>query len=80
MCCGRGCVQELSHGGAQEAWVQSQTTFATLAHGEVEGEWEARVLKQKIWVDGISYELQVPSLFHFCLRTTLHNHLIFDPT
>lgn len=51
-------LKDLKHGGAQESWVQSQTTFAALAHGEVDGDWEARVLKQKIWVDGISYELQ----------------------
>ena len=38
--------------------MQSQTTFAALGKGE-DGEYEVRVLKQKIWVDGISYELQV---------------------
>lgn len=38
--------------------MQSQTTFATLGKGE-DGDFEVRVLKQKIWVDGISYELQV---------------------
>lgn len=48
------------HGGPQQGWVQSQTTFASLGKGD-EGEWEVRVLKQKIWVDGISYELQACS-------------------
>lgn len=37
--------------------MQSQTTFATLAKDE-EGHWMPRVIKQKIWVDGTSYELQ----------------------
>ena len=37
--------------------MQSQTTFATLAKDE-EGRWMPRVIKQKIWVDGTSYELQ----------------------
>jgi len=37
--------------------VQSQTTFATLVKDE-EGHWMPRVTKQKIWVDGTSYELQ----------------------
>ena len=37
--------------------MQSQTTFATLAKDE-EGRWLPRVIKQKIWVDGTSYELQ----------------------
>jgi hypothetical protein len=42
--------------------VQSQTTFAVLGKGE-EGEFEVRVLKQKIWVEGVSYELQVCTAF-----------------
>lgn len=37
-------------------WVQSQTTYATLQ--PVESGWAVRVLKQKIWVDGVCYELQ----------------------
>ena len=37
--------------------MQSQSTFAALARDE-EGRWCARVLKQKIWVEGVSYELQ----------------------
>jgi hypothetical protein len=41
--------------------VQSQTTFAVLGKGE-DGEFEVRVLKQKIWVEGVSYELQVRTL------------------
>ncbi len=50
--------QELTPGRPQQSWVQSQTTFAALGKGE-DGDYEVRVLKQKIWVDGISYELQV---------------------
>ena len=51
------CLQELKPGAPQRSWVQSQTTFATLAKDE-EGHWMPRVIKQKIWVDGTSYELQ----------------------
>ena len=51
-------MQELEPGAAQKQWVQSQTTFAVLGKGE-DGEYEVRVLKQKIWVEGVSYELQV---------------------
>lgn len=51
-------LKELVQGGPQESWVQSQTTFATLARNEEHGEWEARVLKQRIWVEDISYLLQ----------------------
>ena len=50
-------LQELKPGAPQRSWVQSQTTFATLAKDE-EGRWMPRVIKQKIWVDGTSYELQ----------------------
>lgn len=43
-------------GGELPQWVQSQTTYAWVEHeGE---EWVARVVKQKIWVKGESYELQ----------------------
>mgnify|MGYP001810807758 CR=1 FL=1 len=45
-------------GGEQQAWVQSQTTFAVL-HREEDGSYAVRSLKQKIWVEGVSYELQV---------------------
>ena len=38
-------------------WVQSQTTYATLQPQE-HGGWGVRVVKQRIWVDGVSYELQ----------------------
>lgn len=53
--------QELEPGAAQKLWVQSQTTFALLGKGE-EGEYEVRVVKQKIWVKGTSYELQVNAI------------------
>ena len=47
-------------GAGQKSWVQSQTTFAALERDEHAGPgWlRARVLKQKIWVEGVSYELQ----------------------
>ncbi len=41
--------------------MQSQTTFAAL-HREEDGSYSVRVAKQKIWVDGVSYELQVQCL------------------
>eukprot|EP00959_Pyramimonas_sp_CCMP1952_P319199 6678923-Pyramimonas_sp.AAC.1 len=44
-------------GGPLQKWVQAQTTYATLVKGE-DGKYQVRVLKQKIWVDGTSYELQ----------------------
>ena len=53
----RACLQELEVGQKQQVWVQSQTTFACVAKNE-EGQHMCKVLKQKIWVEGISYELQ----------------------
>lgn len=38
--------------------VQSQTTYAKLKKKELEGGFEVVVLKQKIWVDDVTYELQ----------------------
>lgn len=45
-------------GAEQQPWVQSQTTFAVL-HREDDGSFAVRTTKQKIWVEGVSYELQV---------------------
>ncbi|EFN57168.1 hypothetical protein CHLNCDRAFT_143545 [Chlorella variabilis] len=50
-------LQELSPGAEQQPWVQSQTTFAVL-HREEDGSFAVRTTKQKIWVEGVSYELQ----------------------
>ena len=50
-------VQEIVPGQEQKLWVQSQTTFASIAKDE-EGRPVCRVQKQKIWVEGVSYELQ----------------------
>ncbi|CAK0783179.1 hypothetical protein CVIRNUC_006378 [Coccomyxa viridis] len=50
-------LKELKPGAPQRSWVQSQTTFAKLDKDE-EGHWMPRVIKQKIWVEGTSYELQ----------------------
>ena len=36
---------------------QTQTTYATLLKKE-DGSYAVQVVKQKIWVDGVSYELQ----------------------
>ena len=38
-------------------WVQAQTTYASVVKGE-DGEYAVRVIKQKIWVEAVSYELQ----------------------
>lgn len=58
--------------------MQSQTTFASLGKGE-DGEWEVRVLKQKIWVDGVSYELQVRLVNRDINLETIKTHLPFLP-
>lgn len=50
-------LEELEVGQQQKVWVQSQTTFASVAKNE-EGQHVCKVLKQKIWVEGVSYELQ----------------------
>ncbi|BDA47512.1 probable E3 ubiquitin-protein ligase LUL1 [Coccomyxa sp. Obi] len=50
-------LQELRPGAPQAAWVQSQTTCAVLLRDE-EGNWQPKVVKQKIWVEGVCYELQ----------------------
>ena len=50
-------LDELQPGEQQQTWIQSQTTFAAL-HREDDGSWSVRVLKQNIWVEGTSYELQ----------------------
>ena len=50
-------VQELTPGGQEKMWIQSQTTFAAIVK-DIEGHFRVRVLKQKIWVKGNSYELQ----------------------
>eukprot|EP00883_Tetradesmus_obliquus_P014521 jgi/Sobl393_1/7589/SZX64469.1 len=44
-------------GGSLPAWVQAQTTYAKLRKDD-EGHWRLQILKQKIWVGGVSYELQ----------------------
>lgn len=52
-------LADLQEGSSQPLWIQSQTTFATLEQ-DPNGNWKAKVQKQKIWVAGVSYELQVP--------------------
>lgn len=53
---GKG-LKDLKEGSAQPLWVQSQTTFATIVYEDDE-HWKVKVNKQKIWVAGVSYELQ----------------------
>ena len=53
--------------------MQSQTTFAVLGKGE-DGEFEVRVLKQKIWVEGVSYELQVRTASPDCWQLAAGVH------
>jgi len=50
-------LEELPPGGPLPNWAQAQTTYAKLKKDE-EGHWIMRVLKQKIWVNSTSYELQ----------------------
>jgi E3 ubiquitin-protein ligase MGRN1 len=52
-------LEELKPGGEQMPWVQSQTTFAALQRDEDDGNrYKIRILKQKIWINSSSYELQ----------------------
>jgi hypothetical protein len=56
----RTCIPgwpQLVPGEPLPQWVQAQTTYARLK-AEDDGSWGIAVLKQKIWVKGISYELQ----------------------
>ena len=42
-------------------WVQGQTTFASVSRDPASGthgEWKVKVVKQKLWVEGVSYVLQ----------------------
>lgn len=55
---GTGSAQLPEPAGAPLArWVQSQTTYASLVKRD-DGTYGVTVEKQKIWVDGTSYELQ----------------------
>ncbi len=51
-------LESLDPGCELPQWVQSQTTYARLVK-EDDGSWGLRVIKQKIWVKGTAYELQV---------------------
>lgn len=48
---------QLPLGASLPDWVQAQCTYAKLKKDD-DGKWVLQVLKQKIWVDGVSYELQ----------------------
>jgi hypothetical protein len=48
---------QLPIGAALPEWIQAQVTYAKLKRDD-DGKWGLQVLKQKIWVDGVSYELQ----------------------
>lgn len=50
-------LEELEVGGPFPVWCQAQTTYAKLRQDE-HGAWQVAVLKQKIFVKGVSYELQ----------------------
>lgn len=50
-------LQELVPGEPQKLWVQSQSTYAVILRDD-EGKLVPKTVKQKIWVEGISYELQ----------------------
>mmetsp|Transcript_6833 Transcript_6833/g.19270 ORF Transcript_6833/g.19270 Transcript_6833/m.19270 type:complete len:359 (+) Transcript_6833:168-1244(+) len=49
-------LSDLTPGCPQPDWVQSQTTYGVLQK-TIDG-WIVKVKRQKIWVDGLSYELQ----------------------
>ena len=53
-------LDELSPGCPLQPWVQSQTTYCELVRtpGQPTDTWGIRVIKQKIWVNEVSYELQ----------------------
>lgn len=49
-------LQDIVPGEPLKPWIQSQTTFASITK---EGDaWNVHVVKQKLWVDGVSYVLQ----------------------
>ena len=48
---------QLDAGCALPDWAQAQSTYARLRRDD-EGGWSLQILKQKIWVSGVSYELQ----------------------
>lgn len=50
-------LEDVEPGCATPTWVQSQTTYASLVKEE-DGTWDVRPIRQKIWVDNVSYELQ----------------------
>jgi len=47
---------DLPAGCGMRDWIQSQTTYACLERHETT--WSVKVLKQKIWVQNLAYELQ----------------------
>ena len=49
-------IDSVPVGGAMPGWIQSQTTYACLPKREMG--FDAKVLKQKIWVRETAYELQ----------------------
>jgi E3 ubiquitin-protein ligase MGRN1 len=49
-------LQDIVPGDSLKPWLQGQTTYASIMR-EADG-WKVRVLKQKLWVDGVSYILQ----------------------
>mmetsp|Transcript_4725 Transcript_4725/g.10220 ORF Transcript_4725/g.10220 Transcript_4725/m.10220 type:complete len:389 (+) Transcript_4725:200-1366(+) len=53
----RMSLRSLEPGCELPSWVQAQTTYARLQREE-DGSWGLRVIKQKIWVKGSTYELQ----------------------
>ncbi|GFR41158.1 hypothetical protein Agub_g1822 [Astrephomene gubernaculifera] len=50
-------LESLEVGCELPSWVQAQTTYAQLVK-EDDGAWGLRVIKQKIWVKGVAYELK----------------------
>mmetsp|Transcript_12404 Transcript_12404/g.24946 ORF Transcript_12404/g.24946 Transcript_12404/m.24946 type:complete len:363 (-) Transcript_12404:33-1121(-) len=50
-------LNDIVPGEPLQPWIQGQTTFAMIDKQD-SGEWTVSVVKQKLWVDGVSYVLQ----------------------
>ena len=57
-------------------WIQSQTTYATLLKKD-DGTFGVQVVKQKIWVEGVSYELQ--EIFGKAVQVDPMKHMLKPP-
>eukprot|EP01023_Acetabularia_acetabulum_P065138 TRINITY_DN8589_c0_g2_i1.p2 TRINITY_DN8589_c0_g2~~TRINITY_DN8589_c0_g2_i1.p2 ORF type:complete len:275 (-),score=35.65 TRINITY_DN8589_c0_g2_i1:49-873(-) len=49
-------LSQVNPSGPLPLWVQAQTTYAVF--GKSDGKWTAEVIRQKLWIEGTTYELQ----------------------